>query len=399
MILRSRFQRDATVTVTLLVVLGLIVAAALWWIAIPMAGTKLTAHFAKSIGIYPGSEVRVLGIAVGNVDTVVPRGDFVEVTMTVDEGVDLPAEVSAVSVAPSLVSDRFVQLTPAYETGPRLADGSLIPLSRTATPVEIDDLTASVRELATALGPDGANANGALSGVLDSAAASLDGNGQLLNDTIKQLSTAAHTLSESRGDLFSTVDNLQKFTRTLAESDAQVRGFNTKLAGVTDYLAADSDDLGVALTSLANSLVEVQGFIAENKDLLKSNVDRLVGITQALVDERGALAELLDVGPLGATNFLNTYDAASASFSIRGNLNELTYPPMALLCRTIQSGTPTQLPPALGDACAKLAPFLEGVVKLPSPIEALAALQSGQIPPIALPLLDLPGQNSPGGGR
>ncbi|HVK21675.1 MAG TPA: MCE family protein [Actinokineospora sp.] len=402
MILRSKLHRDAVVAVTLVVVLGLIVAGALWWAAKPSAGVSLTARFAKAIGVYPGSEVKVLGITVGSVDAVTPRGDHVEVTMTLDDDLPLPPDVSAVAVAPSLVSDRYVQLTPVTDGPARLADGAVIPLERTSTPVEIDDLAASVTELADALGPNGANADGALSKALDSAAATLGGNGQLLNDTIHRLSEAAGTLSTSSGDLFSTVDNLQKFTRTLAESDAQVRGFNTRLAGVADYLADDSDDLGIALTALADALGQVHGFIASNKDLLKSNVDRLVVITRTLVDQRGALAEVLDVGPLGASNFLNTYDAATASFAVRGNINELTYPPVALLCRTIQAGTPKELPQALGEACAKLAPILDGTLKLPSPIDALNALQRGELPPMPLPLLDLPGQNGPGlagGGR
>ena len=120
----------------------------------------------------------------------------------------------------------------------------MIPLDRTATPVELDDLTASVNDLATALGPNGANADGALSDVLDTAAANLSGNGELFSETIQQLSDASAALADSRGDLFTTVDNLSKFTKALADSDAQVRSFNDKLADVSGYLADDRDDLG-----------------------------------------------------------------------------------------------------------------------------------------------------------
>ena len=155
-----------------------------------------------------------------------------------------------------------------------LASGTVMGRERTETPVELDDLAASVNDLATALGPNGANAHGALSNVLDTAAANLSGNGELLGKTIRELSAAAATLSNSSGDLFSTVDNLQRFTKALADSDAQVREFNSKLAGVTGYLAEDRDDLGVALSSLATALGSVQAFVAENKNGIASNVDR-----------------------------------------------------------------------------------------------------------------------------
>jgi phospholipid/cholesterol/gamma-HCH transport system substrate-binding protein len=389
MTIRTRSGRNAVATLAFACVLALLIVGALWWAITARPGTRITAYFDKAVGVYAGSEVKVLGVSVGQIDDVVPQGGVVRVYLTVDDGVEIPVDVHAVVVAPSLVSDRYIQLTPAYESGPLLASGTVIPRARTETPVELDDLAASVNELAVALGPNGANANGALSSVLDTAAANLSGNGELLGDTIRQLSEAAATLSNSSGDLFATVDNLQKFTKALADSDAQVRQFNDRLAGVSGFLAEDRDDLGIALGSLATALTQVQAFVAENKDGITSNVDKLAGVTQALVDQRAAVAEILDVAPLAMSNFLSTYDAASASFAIRGNLNELTYPPALLVCRTIAASTPTQLPKTLSDLCAQLAPLIDGTLKLPSPAEVLAALSAGKLPPLPLPLTEL----------
>jgi phospholipid/cholesterol/gamma-HCH transport system substrate-binding protein len=388
---RTRFGRSAASVAALACVLALLVAAALWWAGTTGSGTKITAYFAKAVGVYPGSEVKVLGVGVGKITAVEPRGDRVRVDLTVDDGIEIPANASAVVVAPSLVSDRYVQLTPAYDGGPLMRGGTTIPLSRTETPVELDELTKSVNQLATALGPNGANSHGALSDVLDTAAANLSGNGELFGRTIRSLSAATDALSGSRGDLFDTVDNLSRFTKALADSDTQVRSFNDKLADVTGYLADDRDDLGTALSSLATALGQVQGFIGDNKDKISSNVDKLTGVTQALVDQRSAIAEILDVAPLAMSNFLSTYDAASASFAIRGNLNELTYPPVLMLCRTVEAGTPKQLPKTLSDVCEQLAPYLDGTLKLPSAAQALAALQQGKLPPLPVPLVGLAG--------
>lgn len=393
----SRASRRAALTVTYALTLMLAVAFVLWWVTLSPTGTRITAYFAKAVGVYAGSEVKILGVGVGRIDSVTPQGDRVRVEMTVDDGIEIPADAQAVVVAPSLVSDRYVQLTPAYESGPLMTSGTVIPLDRTATPVELDDLTNSVNDLATALGPNGANSDGALSNVLDTAAANLAGNGELFNQTIQQLSAAAQTLSDSRGDLFTTVDNLNTFTTMLAQSDAQVRAFNDQLADVSGYLADDRDDLGTALSSLGVALTEVQGFIANNKDMISANVANLTGVTQALVDQRAALAEILDVAPLAMSNFLNTYDAASASFAIRGNLNELTYPPVLLLCRTVKASTPTELPKTLSDLCEQLAPYLDGTLQLPTPAEAIGALMSGQLPPLPIPLVDLTGAVAAGG--
>lgn len=397
MIVRTRFQRHAATLLTLACVLALVLAGTLWWLGLASTGMPVTAYFAKAVGVYAGSEVKVLGVGVGKITSVVPRGDRVQVDMRIDDGVQIPANASAVVVAPSLVSDRYVQLAPAYDGGPLMRAGTKIPLSRTQTPVELDDLTKSVNELSTALGPNGANSNGALSDVLDTAAANLSGNGELFGRTLRELSDATATLSDSRGDLFDTVDNLQRFTKALADSDAQVRSFNDRLASVTGYLSQDRDELGVALGSLGQALTDVHGFIGQNSARISSNVHKLTGVTQALVDQRASVAEILDVAPLAMTNFLSTYDAASASFAIRGNLNELTYPPVLMLCRTIDASTPKKVPKTVSDLCKKLSPYLDGTLKLPSAAQALAAVEQGKLPPLPIPLVGLTGP-LPGGG-
>ncbi|HEX4703901.1 MAG TPA: MCE family protein [Pseudonocardiaceae bacterium] len=383
---RTRQGRDLGRAVAFACVLALVLGGGLWWVLRDQGGTRITAYFGKAVGVYAGSDVRVLGMKVGTVDDVEPQGAVVRVDLTVDSGVPVPAGAQAVVVAPSLVSDRYVQLVPAYDTGPVLASGTVLPLARTATPVELDDLYASLDKLATALGPNGANKNGALTDVLNTAAANLNGNGQQIADTIKQLSAAARTVANAKGDLFATVDALQRFTKTLATSDGQVRAFEDNLAGVTGYLAADRADLGTALTDLTAALTQVQSFIQANSSLLESNVHNLSGITQALVDQRAALAEVLDVAPLGASGLLNSYDAASGSFDVRGDLNELTYPPVEMVCRLLRASTPAQVPAFLSSACGQLAPLLDGTLKLPSIAQALGDLQSGKLPPLPLPV-------------
>ncbi|MEV6875065.1 MCE family protein [Amycolatopsis sp. NPDC051128] len=375
-------------------VAALVVAAGLYLVFRESAGTKLSAYFGKTVGLYAGSSVRVLGVPVGEVTDVTPQGDAVRVDMRVD--VSLPADVGAVVVAPSLVSDRYVQLTPAYDSGPVLATGTVLPRERTATPVELDDLYSSLDKLSTALGPNGANKNGALSGVLDTAAKTLTGNGASLNSTVGRLADLAKTLDGSKDDLFSTVENLNSFTGTLAQSDQQLDEFYGRVADVSRFLAADSSEVGAALRSLGGALGDVQQFVNDNKAALESNVDKLASLSKVLVDQRAALAEVLDIAPTGATNFINSYDAASGTIAVRDNLNELTHPPILTVCRLISSFTPKEVPDALGDICKQLAPVLDGALKLPSISQVLNSLQTGQLPPLPLPLVDVMEQLSGG---
>ncbi|WP_199433349.1 MCE family protein [Qaidamihabitans albus] len=389
MTIKTRTERSLYSWFALACVAVLVLATGMWWVLRDSGGPRLSAYFGKTVGLYEGSSVRVLGIDVGEITAVTPQGGAVRVDMSLDPGVQLPADAGAVVVAPSLVSDRYVQLTPAYDTGPVLETGAVIPKERTATPVELDDLYNSLNELSTSLGPDGANSSGALSDVLDTAAANLEGNGRNLNDTVADLAELSRTLEGSKGDLFATVRNLQSFTTMLARSDTQLNEFYDRLADVAGFLAEDSAEVSAALSELGGSLGDVQQFVSENRELLSDNLDKLAGITGVLVDQRAALAEILDVGPTGMTNFINTYDAASGSIQVRYNANEIAHPLVQTLCRLVSAGTPAQLPDALGALCESLAPVLDGTLKLPSLPQTLSSLQRGELPPLPLPLVDL----------
>ncbi|WP_424189932.1 MCE family protein [Actinokineospora sp. G85] len=382
----SKFSRDLSRTVAIACVLGLVVAAALWWLLREPNQKRYTAVFTGVVGLYEDNDVRVLGVKVGSVDKITPRGDRVEVEVLVDRTVEVPAEAQALIVSPSLVSDRYVQLAPAFTGGEVLATGSVIPLERTATPLEVDDLYASLTRVAQTLGPNGANKDGALSDLLNAGAQNLGGNGQLINDTITQLGQLSSTLSGNSGDLFGTVDNLQKFTTALAGSDDQVNRFAEQLAQVTDFLAAERGNLGAAVDQLGKSLGLVQRFVNDNRGRIRSNVDKLASVTGVLTQQRAALAETLDIAPLALSNVINTYNASSGTLDARANINELTQPLIVTLCDLIKQGTPQSLPSTLGDACAAIAPVVNGLVPLPTPAQVIADLQAGRLPALPLPL-------------
>ena len=173
----------------------------------------------------------------------------------------MPASARAVVVSPSVVADRYVQLTPAYTGGPQIADGATIPISRTAVPVEVDQIYASLSKLSAALGPNGVNKHGALSDLIRSGAANLAGNGGYLHNMITQFSGLSKTLGGSAGNLYATIAYLEQFTAMLKANNGQVQLAEQQLASVFGFLATDRQDLGAALNELATALGQVQTFV------------------------------------------------------------------------------------------------------------------------------------------
>jgi phospholipid/cholesterol/gamma-HCH transport system substrate-binding protein len=336
-LLRTRRDRLVLGAGAVIVAAALVVGGVLVYHA-SHKGTQVTAYFSETIGVYPGSTVRVLGVPVGTVDSVQPQGTEVKVTMTVNSGVAVPADATAVVIEPSVVADRYVQLTPAYTSGPQLTDNAVIPVSRTAVPVEVDQIYTSINRLTQALGPNALNKNGALSELIKTGAANLNGNGANLHAMITQFGALSKTLGDNSGNLFATITYLQRFTSMLKANDGQVRLAEQQLASVFGFLAGDRQDLGAALHDLSIALGQVQVFIANNRALIKSNVTKLAAITQLLVDEKASLSEAVNTIPLAVDNVVNAYDATNRTLDGRGDLNELSMGPGANDLTAITAG-------------------------------------------------------------
>lgn len=306
--------------VSLLVAVAMLAAVVLVGVHLLASGKQkqLTAYFPRTIGIYKGSSVRVLGVAVGEVTRIQPQGTRVRVDMTYDASRKLPANVGAALVPPSIVSDRYLQLTPVYTGGPVLGNHAAIQENRTEIPVELDAIFGSLNDLNTSLGPNGANNSGALSRLVDVGAANLRGNGAEFNSTLHGFSEAINALADSKDALFGTITQLQKFTTTLAQDDGGVRRVNAELTSVAAQLAGERQDLGAALANLAQALGQVQGFVSANRTELTHDVHALTTISSGLVGEQQAIKEVIDEAPLGLHNLSLAFSTTDGDCDAKG---------------------------------------------------------------------------------
>ena len=348
----TRFGSALTRGFTIAIVLALVVAGGIWWTLKDAGRNHLTAYFAGAVGLYEGNSVRMLGVDMGTVTKITPHGQPGEGRLRV-RPLGAPSRPT-----PRRSSWRRRWSPTATSSSPRptpAARGSPTARSSASTaprcPWRSTSWPASLARVSETLGPNGANKNGSLSNLLNTAAANVDGNGQALHDTITKLGQAAGTLAGNKDDLFSTVENLGKFSQTLADSDKSVRTFESQLADVSGYLASEKDNLAATVQQLGTTLTSVQAFIDQNHDRLKSNVDKLAGITKVLVDQRSSLAEILDVAPVGLGNLVNTYNGASGTLDARPNLNELTQPPLVMICRLLKQARQRAFRTRSADAC------------------------------------------------
>ncbi|WP_163570258.1 MlaD family protein [Fodinicola feengrottensis] len=104
----------------------------------------VAADFAHADGVFAGSKVAILGVPIGRVTSVEPRGSVVRVYMSLPRDTQIPANAQAWVTTPSVIADHTVEFTPAYTSGTMLSPGALIPATRTHSPIKWTELVQSL---------------------------------------------------------------------------------------------------------------------------------------------------------------------------------------------------------------------------------------------------------------
>lgn len=364
--------RGTSLTRILAVVAVLAVVAALVLAALPGQDKKyLTASFPRTVSLYQGSDVRILGVPVGKVESVQPSGTDVTVKMWYDAKYDVPKDAQAVIISPAIVGDRFVQLTPVFHQGDGvLENNAKLSAKRTSTPLELDEIYQSIDDLTVALGPNGANRQGALTTLLNSTAKNFAGQGEQFHQTIADLGKFTKTLDDNKDELFGTAREIERFVNALAKNDGTVRRFNDSLASSADLLKDERQDLAAALRNLGVAMKAVSSFVRENRTSLSQNIKGLNKVSKVLVKQRDALDEVLQVAPTALTNLFHTYNPAAGTLDTRTNLgqniSEITSDPGRILCGILNEtrSNPTQAQ-KMGEICTALGKSRSAALKAP----------------------------------
>lgn len=241
-------------------------------------GRTYRAHFTRAVQVFPGVKVKVLGVDVGRVTSVENVEDAVEVTFRIeDDSIEIPADAKAAVVPESLLGERYIQLLPAYSGGPTLAEGSTIPLERTAVPAEGDELLAALQDYLGALDPQ------TVEGFVTNAAEVLEGRGEEINSLIGHGTEVLRTLSVRRDELADLIVQFNTLAQSLATRQdaiaALLRNYDIVGTTITEVRRA----LEGTIEGLADASAELAGLLMEHRDPLAEDIEALTKTTRTLV--------------------------------------------------------------------------------------------------------------------
>jgi virulence factor Mce-like protein len=319
-------RRTRAVTVTTLAVAGIAIAA---FSSIPRANDgsmTVTAQFQDTVGLYAGNPVSVLGMPVGKVTSIEPKVSYVKVTLEIGKKIDIPANVQAVTVSTSILTDRHIELTPAYRGGPKLKNGDVLGLARTRTPVEFDRTLAMVDKLTRALHGDG-QGHGPLADLVNIGSQIASGNGPKIKATLDQLYQALHlgadTGAATKQNIQAIVAALAELTQAAADNDTAIRDFGSNMRQLSDILADENLGAGSTGAKINQILDQAASLLETNRDGLKGTIADFKSLTAAFADYRRQLAETIDITPLLAANVYNAIDGNAGAIRVHPLIDKL----------------------------------------------------------------------------
>lgn len=321
-------SRRTAALAALLTVVSLVVGGAYLLRSEPTPPLRFTAQFDNVIGLYVGNEVAILGMPVGRVTSIESQGTHVAVGIEINPGVQVPADVTAVTVGTSLLTDRHVELTPPYSSGATLADGAVLDLESTRTPIEFDRVLKMVDKLGTAMGGDG-QGGGPLTDLMAATSAITSTSGPQIKSALAGLSEALRTGEDggaaTKENIQTIITNLSKLTDAGARNEQQVREFGSYVRQLTDLLAAQGVGQGDTGSRLNGLLTRINDLLDTNGDNLKASIGSTSRLAKALVDYRRELAEVFDVAPLAIDNVSNAIDSKNGMLRVGAHFDSVFF--------------------------------------------------------------------------
>lgn len=249
----------------------------------------VTAEFTDAGGLYENSLVTYRGTDVGLVTSIQFASDSsVRVDLRIRNAAEIPASSTATIRSMSAVGEQFVDLEPDRNSGPYLADGSIISLNMTRSPTPASDVLDSANALLRSI-PEGS-----LETAVDSISDTLDGTGQSLSQLID---SSSELINQAQADIDPTIGLINDVEPLLSTGNAiapDIRSTASDLSSFTEQLVLSDRGLRDVLDlgpSAAAKVSETMTNLQPTLPILLANLQsvgqvfrvNLPGIQQILV--------------------------------------------------------------------------------------------------------------------
>jgi virulence factor Mce-like protein len=251
----------------------------------------VSADVEQAPNLFAGGRVMVRGVEVGEISDVTPRPGGVRVTMEIDDGTKIPADAQLAIVPITVISDRYVQFSPAYEGGELLEDGDHLSAASTSIPAELDDVLAQLKELLETIEPKKGEERGPLAKLVNDVDYVLRGKVEDVRGSLTNSASFLENLAISSSDLTELIRNLDELFITLASRRSEIGLVNERFRLVAEALQKDQEHLEATIENITLLSTEAQKFFEATGDDLGEALDTTNNVIGGILEHQDALAE------------------------------------------------------------------------------------------------------------
>lgn len=321
----SRFVKVQLVVFTVLTLLaGLLIVFV--YVRVPtllgVGQISVTAELPASGGLYPNANVTYRGVTVGKVVDVDLRNGRVIATLSVSAdnppAADSRAEVHSVSA----IGEQYLDLIPAAGTRePGLADGDVIPLTRTSIPSSTADVLESTSGLLASIPPE------QMSTTLDEFSDAFDGIGPDLGRLVDNTQTLVRAAEDNYQPTERLLKDFPAFADPQMASSDDIRSWATDLNGFTKALRDSDPALRAVLNEAPDAAASATGLLQDLGRTTPTLLSSTAVLTRLAEAYHAPIEQLLVAAPLvfAADLMIMPEDHTAGGFKF--NLETNTNPP------------------------------------------------------------------------
>ncbi|MDA4110668.1 MCE family protein [Mycolicibacterium holsaticum] len=254
---------------------------------------QVTVNLPAAAGLYANANVTYRGTEVGLVKDVQLSPTGVDAVLTMQTGIDIPADLDARVHSQTALGEQFIALVPRSDGGPMLKNGDVIPVDRTTVPADINALLSATNRGLQAIPHDN------LKTAIDEAFTAVGGLGPELSRIVRSSTTLAIDARDNLDALTTLIDESQPILDTQIDTSESIQAWAANTAQITRQVQENDAALRGILDTGPDAADAVRSMLDRVQPTLPVLMANLVSVADVAVTYQPNLEQLLVLTPPG----------------------------------------------------------------------------------------------------
>jgi len=241
------------------------------------------AQMADVTGLEVGDDVKLAGVSVGQVSSIITRRGEALVSFGVDRSVKLPVDTEVGIRWHNVLGQKYLYLYPSGNSGPYLTAGATIPDSRDVGDADLGEFLNALGPVIQSINP--AEANAFVEGVLGGLQGNLDQVGSLIDNA----ATVSDTVGNLQVQVGQVIDNLSAVVGSLGGRSRDLQTVVSNLATISSALASRNATLDAVIVNFSKVSGEFANLVSTNRGNLDTIISSLQTVASTLHAHRSDL--------------------------------------------------------------------------------------------------------------